>query len=194
MENWSFSSGTQPLSLPFAQVPTENALYRMALAIAVLAMVAAWLVRRSDFGLRLMAVRDNEQAAGGLGVSAFRVKCIAFVISGTITALAGALVAAQSASVEPVSAFGLGFTVNALVMVVVGGIGTLIGPVIGVLIVFYAIQQQLQGSAELSQLLTGLLLLVIVRFAPEGVWPLARQLATAAGARVGPRSSHHETA
>jgi branched-chain amino acid transport system permease protein len=175
MQNWSFSGGTQPLSLPFALVPFEDALYRIALAVATVAMVAAWAVRRSDFGLRLMAVRDNEQAAGSLGVSAFRVKSAAFVISGAITALAGSLVAAQSASVEAGSAFGLAFTVNAVVMTVVGGIGTLIGPVVGVLVIFYGIQQQLQGSAELSQLLTGALLLAIVRFAPEGVWSAVRR-------------------
>ena len=68
-------------------------------------------------------------------------------------------------------------------MTVIGGIGTLTGPVIGVLIVFYGIQRPLQSSAELSQLLTGVLLLVVVRFAPEGAWKLARQLAANAVAR-----------
>jgi branched-chain amino acid transport system permease protein len=186
MENWSYSGGTQPLLMPFSDDPTPEALYRMALTIAVLAMLAAWMIRRSDFGLRLMAIRDNEQAASGLGVSAFRVKMTAFVISGVLTALAGALIAAQTSSVEPTSAFGLNFTIDAVVMTVIGGIGTLIGPVIGVFIVFYGIQQQLQSSAQLSQLLTGLLLLVVIRFAPEGAWNLARNLADRAIARIRP--------
>lgn len=185
MENWSYSGGTQPLLLPFSADPTPNVLYRIALAIAVLAMLAAWLIRRSDYGLRLMAVRDNEQAATGLGVAAFRVKTTAFVISGVLTALAGAMIAAQTTSVEPGSAFGLGFTINAVVMTVIGGIGTLLGPVIGVFIVFYGIQQQLQSSAELSQLLTGLLLLIVVRFAPEGAWTLVRRLVSQGSRRIG---------
>jgi branched-chain amino acid transport system permease protein len=185
MENWSYSAGTQPLLLPFSADPTPNALYRIALVIAVLAMLAAWLIRRSNYGLRLMAVRDSEQAATGLGVSAFRVKTTAFVVSGALTALAGAMIAAQTTSVQPSSAFGLGFTINAVVMTVIGGIGTVIGPVIGVFIVFYGIQQQLQSSAELSQLLTGVLLLIVVRFAPEGAWTLVRQLAARASGRIG---------
>jgi branched-chain amino acid transport system permease protein len=184
MENWSFSGGTQALLLPFAGVPTQNALYRTAVVIAALAMLAVWAVRSSDFGLRLMAIRDNEGAAGGLGVPAFRIKTIAFVLSCALTALAGAVIAAQSTSVEPVSAFGLNFTIDAVVMTVVGGIGTLLGPIVGVFIVFYAIQQQLQGSAELGQLLTGLLLILVVCFAPEGAWPLVGKIATAARRRA----------
>jgi branched-chain amino acid transport system permease protein len=170
MENWSYSGGTQPLSLPFAGIPSQQAIFRIAVLVAALTMAAAWLVRRSEFGLRLMAVRDNERAAQGLGVGAFRVKAAIFILSGALTALAGALIAVQSGSIEPVSAFGPGYTIDAVVMVVVGGAGTLVGPVIGVLVVFYAIQQQLQNSAELSQLLTGVALLVIVVIWPDGLW------------------------
>ena len=109
MENWSYSGGTQPLLMPFSADPTPEALYRIAVAIAVVAMLAAWTIRRSDYGLRLMAIRDDERAAAGLGVSAFRIKTTAFVISSVLTALAGALIAAQTTSVQPTSAFGLSY-------------------------------------------------------------------------------------
>lgn len=175
METWSFSGGTQALLMPFTADPSQNAIYRMAVVIAVVAMLTAWLIRRSNFGLRMMAVRDNELAAATLGVPTFRIKCAAFIISGAIMALAGSLIAVQNASVEPTASFGLGFTISAVVMTIVGGAGTLIGPVIGVLIVFYGIQQQLQSSAELSQLLTGVLLILVIRFAPVGAWPLLRE-------------------
>lgn len=175
MENWGFSNGTQAVLMPPNRIPAEDVLYRYAVVVAVLTMVVTWLIRRSNFGLRLMAIRDNEHAARCLGVASFRMKCAAFVTSGVLTALAGALIAAQNTSVEPVSAFGLSFTVDAVVMVVIGGIGTLLGPVIGVLAVFYGIQQHLQGSAELSGLLTGALLLLVVRFAPDGAWPMIRR-------------------
>jgi branched-chain amino acid transport system permease protein len=62
-------------------------------------------------------------------------------------------------------------------MAAVGGAGTILGPVIGVLIVYYGIQTQLESSPELSTILTGLLLVVIVRFAPEGVWGLLARTA-----------------
>jgi branched-chain amino acid transport system permease protein len=170
MENWSYSGATQPLSLPFAGIPSQQGMYRIAVVIAGITMLAAWLVRRSEFGLRLMAVRDNERAARSLGVGAFRVKSLAFIITGCLTALAGGLIAAQSGSIEPVSAFGPGFTIDAVVMTVIGGLGTLVGPVVGVLVVFYGIQQRFQSSSDLSQLLTGAALLVIVVIWPGGVW------------------------
>ncbi len=173
MQNWSYSGGSQPLSLPFAGIPSQAGIYRIAVAIATLTMLVAWLVRRSEFGLRLMAVRDNERAARALGVDAFRVKTFTFVVSGALMALAGGLIAVQSSSIEPVSAFGPGFTIDAVVMTVVGGMGTLVGPVVGVLVVFYGIQQQFQSSADVSQLLTGVALLVIVVVWPQGLWAAA---------------------
>jgi branched-chain amino acid transport system permease protein len=187
MQNWSYSGGSQPLSLPFSGIPSQVGIYRIAVAIAALTMLVAWLVRHSEFGLRLMAVRDNERAARALGVDAFRVKTLTFVVSGALMALAGGLIAVQSSSIEPVSAFGPGFTIDAVVMTVVGGMGTLVGPVVGVLVVFYGIQRQFQSSADLSQLLTGVALLVIVVLWPQGLWGAACRLYRRAlsGRRIG---------
>ncbi len=194
MQNWSFSGGSQPLSLPFTGMPSQAGVYRIAIVIAALAMFAAWVVRRSEFGLRLMAIRDNERAARALGVSAFRVKTMTFILSGALTALAGGLIAIQSSSIEPVSAFGPGFTIDAVVMTVVGGLGTLVGPVVGVIVVFYGIQQRLQSSADLSQLLTGAALLVIVVLWPQGLWGAASQLSRRASAAARSRytTSKHD--
>ncbi len=189
MSNWSFSGATQPIFVPSQRIPLQTDLYHLAVAIAVIATAAVWLIARSDFGLRLMAVRDNEDAASSLGVSAFRMKFIALVISCAITSLAGGLIAVQSTSVEPFSAFGLSWTINAVVMTVVGGIGTVVGPVIGVFVIYYAIQQQLQSSPGIAELITGIVLVIIVRFAPDGLWALARQLAARGWTQVRQRRS-----
>ncbi|MCW2982663.1 MAG: urea transporter, permease protein UrtC [Conexibacter sp.] len=182
--NWDYAGATQGVSLPFDRVPRPDDLYLYALVVAALAVGGAWAVRHSDFGLRLMAVRDNEDAAGTLGVPAFRVKFWAFVSTSFVTGLAGAIVALQQISIEPGSAFGLSWTVNAIIMTVMGGVGTIAGPIVGVLVVYYAIQQQLEGSQEASTLITGALLVAIVRFAPQGLWGLATEVARRAVARV----------
>jgi branched-chain amino acid transport system permease protein len=163
--------------VPFEDVPTQTDLFQLALALVAVTMAATWWVRRGTFGLRLMAVRDNEDAAGTLGVNAFRVKLGAFVLTSFLIGVAGGLLALRQVSIEPGAAFGLSWTINAIVMAAVGGVGTVLGPVIGVLIVYYGIQTQLESSPELSAILTGALLVVIVRFAPEGVWGLLAQTA-----------------
>jgi branched-chain amino acid transport system permease protein len=187
--NWGWAGATQGISVPFEVVPTQTALFQMALALAAVALLATWWIRRGTFGLRLMAVRDNEDAAGTLGVAAFRVKLVAFVLTSALTGLAGALLALRQVSIEPGAAFGLSWTINAIVMAAVGGAGTVPGPLVGVLVVYYGIQTQLESYPELSSILTGLLLVVIVRFAPEGLWGVVVRGARTLLSRRGPRPS-----
>jgi branched-chain amino acid transport system permease protein len=170
--NWSYAGATQGINVPFEDVPSQTDLFLMALALVAVTMAATWWVRRGSFGLRLMAVRDNEDAAGTLGVNAFRVKFVAFVLTSFLIGIAGGLLALRQVSIEPGASFGLSWTINAIVMAAVGGVGTILGPVVGVLIVYYGIQTQLESNPELSTILTGILLVLIVRFAPEGVWGL----------------------
>jgi branched-chain amino acid transport system permease protein len=168
--NWSWAGATQGINVPFDEVPGDITLFLLAIALVAITMAATWWIRRGDFGLRLMAIRDNEDAAGTLGVNAFRVKFVAFVLTSFLIGLAGGLLALRQVSIEPGATFGLSWTINAIVMAAVGGVGTVFGPVIGVFIVYYGIQTQLESNPELSAILTGILLVVIVRFAPEGVW------------------------
>jgi branched-chain amino acid transport system permease protein len=181
--NWSYAGATQGINVPFEDVPDQTELLLLALALVAVTMAATWWVRRGDFGLRLMAVRDNEDAAGTLGVNAFRVKFVAFVLTSALTGIAGGLLAMRQVSIEPGATFGLSWTINAIVMAAVGGVGTVLGPVVGVLIVYYGIQTQLESNPELSSILTGVLLVIIVRFAPEGVWGLLARTARRAFVR-----------
>jgi branched-chain amino acid transport system permease protein len=115
-----------------------------------------------------MAVRDDEDAAAELGVNGFTVKLTAFTISAFLTGLAGGLIALQKVSLEPYSAFSIAWTVNAIVMAVVGGLSTLAGPILGAVVIF-GLQQLLQDFQTLSTLIVGVLLIVIVRLAPNGL-------------------------
>jgi branched-chain amino acid transport system permease protein len=173
MIDWSYTGASTGLNLPIAQIPNSNALYRIATVLAVGATLCVYLMLRSQFGLRLMAVRDNEDAATGLGVHGFTIKAAAFMFSAFIVGVAGALIALDQISIEPTTMFGISFTVNMIVMAIIGGLGTTLGPVIGVLVVYVGIQQQLQSSPSLSGILTGALLIVVIRFAPGGLLDIA---------------------
>ena len=175
--NWSYAGATQGINVPFDKVPENTDLFLLALLLVAITLALSLWIRRGSFGLRLMAVRDNEDAAGTLGVDAFRVKFVAFVLTSFLIGLVGGLLALRQVSIEPGAAFGLSWTINAIVMAAVGGVGTILGPVVGVFIVYYGIQTQLEDNPELGTIITGLLLVVIVRFAPEGVWGLLARTA-----------------
>ena len=174
MINWSYTGGTQELSLPPSATLDYSTLYYASLAVLVLTVVCLVLLVHSSFGLRLMAVRDDEDAAAELGVNSFLVKMTAFIVSAFFIGLAGALIALQSVSIEPNSAFSLNWTVNMIIMAVLGGLATTIGPLIGAVVIF-TLQQQLQSYGSWSTLVIGLLLIIIIRLAPQGIWVLLRQ-------------------
>lgn len=170
--NWSFAGGSTGVNLPAAGIPGPVEIFQLACAVAAVAMIAAYLVAYSSFGVRLRAVRDNEPAAIGLGVAVFRHRLGALLISGALSGLTGGLLAMQQISFEPQGMLGLNWTVNALLMTIVGGIGTILGPVIGAIVVYYLLTKQLESYQTAGIIIEGLLLVVIVRFAPRGVWPL----------------------
>jgi branched-chain amino acid transport system permease protein len=170
--NWNALGASAGISVPTNSLPTQIGLFRLAVITSAVIMLCATFVRFSDFGLRLMAVRDHEAAARSLGVAAFRAKTVILILSSMLIAAVGCLLAFQQFTIEPNSAFSLTWTVGAVVMCVVGGLGTVLGPLLGTILVYYGIQDQLQSSAALSTIVTGAALLVVIRFAPEGVWPL----------------------
>ena len=173
--NWSFAGGSTGVNLPAVGVPGPVEVFQLACLVAAAAMIAAFAVAHSGFGMRLKAVRDDESAATGLGVSAFRHRLGALLISGALSGLVGGLIALQQISFEPDGMLGIGWTVNALLMTIVGGIGTVLGPVVGAIAVYYLLTKQLESYQTISVVVEGLLLIAVVRFAPRGLWPLLVQ-------------------
>lgn len=153
----------------------------VALVTAVLGGTA--LLARSRFGAYMAAVRENEDAARALGVDALRVKLGAIALSGAITAAAGCLYAQYFLYLDAEIAFGARMSVEALLASIVGGVGTVAGPVVGAL--------ALGGLSELMRFLTGgqlagidlvlfgLVLVAVIAFAPGGVVGLLRRRGSA---------------
>jgi branched-chain amino acid transport system permease protein len=183
MINWGYSGKTSGLNLPTNAFLSFDDLYYAAGSLAVFTTAAVALVARSPYGLRLQSVRDDEDAAAELGVDGFRVKLVAFMLSAFFVGVAGGLIAVQKANLEPYSAFSLTFTTNMIIMTVIGGLGTIVGPLIGSFLIF-ELQQQLQSYQDWSTLITGALLVVIIRIAPAGLWGLGRRAVLWGASRV----------
>jgi branched-chain amino acid transport system permease protein len=173
VQNWTWAGGASGITLPIDRIPTGTVLFRAAVVVAGLATLAAVYAGRSSFGLRLTAIREHEAAAAGLGVSVHRHRLAALLIASALIAAAGALAAFQTIAVSPDGAFSFGWTLSALLMTVVGGAGTVLGPFIGVAVVYWGLTKELAGAQTLALFLEGALLIVVVRFAPRGIWPLA---------------------
>jgi branched-chain amino acid transport system permease protein len=171
--NWGFVGQTTGVIMPARGTLPFVTQYYMTGGLVVLTTAVVWWLVRSRFGLRLMAVRDDEFAAAELGVNGFRVKLIALTVSACLVGLAGSMNAFQQLSLEPYSAFSISWAINMILACVIGGLATVPGPLIGAAVMF-ELQQILQGSSDLPPIIEGVVLLAIIRFAPGGIWGLVR--------------------
>ncbi len=172
------SSGLLAPALGYAAATFNNPFYYVALILAVATVALAWAIRRSVLGLQLRAIRDDEDRAAGLGVRVTAVKLTAFAVSALITGAAGGLWFYFLGQAYPQFAFDPLFDLAVVLMAFLGGLGTVAGPVLGALVLepaqLYLTLQFTNGY--LSEILLGLLFLVVLRFLPRGVLPTAAEL------------------
>jgi branched-chain amino acid transport system permease protein len=141
----------------------------LALAAGAGSIVVVWLLLRSPFGQALRALRDSENAASALGVRVTRTKLIAFVVSAAGCAIAGAIIYLNLLRVQPSAAFSINWTVFMIFIVVIGGLGTIEGPLVGT-IVFFALQEWLADLGTWYLIILGVLAVVITIRLPNGIW------------------------
>jgi branched-chain amino acid transport system permease protein len=172
------SAGMELPLPPWTAATYNNYFYAAALIVAVAAVALSWAVRRSHFGLRLLAIRDDEDRARALGVRTGRVKLTAFALSGAVTGMCGAIYAYYLGSVYPPFAFEAIFDLTVALMAFLGGLGTVAGPVVGALLL-EPLQQYLTlqfTAAGLSLILFGALFLLVIGFLPRGIVPSLEDL------------------
>ncbi|MFC3612284.1 branched-chain amino acid ABC transporter permease [Lutimaribacter marinistellae] len=146
--------------------------YWLALVLAVLTIAGIYWLLRTKRGLALAAVRDNTEAAKSVGVDAGRMKWLVFLTSAFGTGLAGGLIYLQKARISPDAAFSVvDWTAYVIFIVVIGGIGTIEGPILGV-IVFFILQNMLADYGSWYLMVLGLIGIVVMLFAPRGLWGL----------------------
>jgi branched-chain amino acid transport system permease protein len=159
----------------------------IALALVACAMILTRAIERNRFGAYLVAVREDEAAARALGVDAFRVKLKAIVISAALTGIAGALYAQYFLFVDASIAFGPWISIEALMAPIVGGLGTVFGPLVGALALHF-LGEFARGVAGrvpgVDLALFGALLILAVALARDGLQGLALSFARKWGARL----------
>jgi branched-chain amino acid transport system permease protein len=182
--NWAYVGGAKglpilrPTEIPLFENYTQWLFFVMAV-IAVIAVAAARYIQSSWFGRGLRAIRDNEGAAECSGVPTLKLKLAAATVSGALMGAAGAPYAMLGSFIEPNSAFSLNHAVNALAMPIIGGTAHWIGPVIGA-VLLGSVQQivTVTVSSEMNVLVVGVLLVVFVVAAPEGILGLVKRWRT----------------
>ncbi|MEM1265617.1 MAG: branched-chain amino acid ABC transporter permease [Pseudomonadota bacterium] len=161
-------------SLAGSRSGREALSYWLALGVMVAIIAAIFLFLRSRRGLALTAIRDNELAARSLGIDIWRTKFVVYVVTAAMTAAVGALIFLQKLRISPDAAFSVNdWTAFVIFIVVIGGIGTLEGPIIGTLI-FFALRETLADLGTVYLMVLGLVAILVMLKAPMGVWGLIR--------------------
>jgi len=162
-------------SLASSRQGRESLSYWLALGSAVLILISVYLLLRSNRGLALTAIRDNELAASSLGINIPRTQLLVYVVTCALTAMVGAIIFLQKLRISPDAAFSVNdWTAFVIFIVVIGGIGTIEGPIIGTLI-FFALRETLADFGTIYLLALGAIAIVIMLKAPNGVWGFIRQ-------------------
>jgi branched-chain amino acid transport system permease protein len=165
-----------PASIVIAMAPSrqlrEFELYWLALALTAAVLGAIVALLRSRHGLALTAIRDNEMAAQSNGIDVTRVKFIVYVLTGSGTAMIGALIFLMKLRISPDTAFSVNdWTAFVIFITVIGGIGRIEGPIIGT-IIFFVLRQALADLGSLYLLMMGAVAIVVMLWAPKGLWGL----------------------
>lgn len=146
--------------------------YWCALAAVVVAVGVVFAIMRSRLGLALTAIRDDPTAADSLGVRVTAAKRLVFVVAAAGCAVAGAIIVLDSLRVQPDSIYSVQWSAFMIFMVVIGGIGSIEGPILGA-IVFFALQQVLEPYGVWYLVVLGLVAIAAALFARRGLWGLA---------------------
>jgi branched-chain amino acid transport system permease protein len=171
--------GGSGLSIPVAVMrdlgrkpDREMLIYFTAFALCVGAILLVYFLLRSRVGLALTAIRDNEVASSSLGVKIGRIKLFVYVAAAAVTTMIGALIFVTKLRISPDAAFSVNdWTVFVIFIVVIGGIGTIEGPIIGTLL-FFLLREFLADLGAIYLMILGAMAIGIMLAAPKGLWGL----------------------
>ena len=163
------------------QFQDQRAYYYLALGLMLLATGVTACIERRRFGMYLSAIREDETACEALGVNTFKSKMLAMLVSSFLTGLGGTFYAFYLFSLQPATVFGIPLSVEIVIRPVIGGAGTLVGPILGSFILtpraevsrYYFGQSGLHGA---HLIVYGALLVTVVLFLPQGAYPFLRRL------------------
>lgn len=155
--------------------PGNDGFYFIFLGLAVVAMLVVWVIARSRFGYGLRAINEDEDAAAAAGVNTTKAKVGAFAIAGVLTAMAGSVYAFQQVTIYPDRLFDVEITVLMVVMVVIGGSGTVLGPLVGAVGLQFLSEWLRSNYTDVHTFIFGAIIILAVILFPTGLVSFARR-------------------
>jgi branched-chain amino acid transport system permease protein len=150
--------------------------YYSMLGVAVVSFLSLYFVTRHRLGFGLVAIRENEDAAGMIGINTTKYKIMAFVLSSVFPAMGGGVYAYRAAFLEPIDVFDIMFSIKAIVMSMLGGVGTVMGPLVGAFIMEYIADFLWSQFTEFHTFFFGLIVVLIVLFIPNGLMVIFQEV------------------
>jgi branched-chain amino acid transport system permease protein len=170
------STGIQRIERPIVGgmvLATQEQLYYLILAGCIITAFIAWRLKDSRLGRAWIAMREDEDVAQAMGINKVQIKLLAFTVGATLAGMSGTIFAAKLTSVYPHS-FNLLISINTLSLIIVGGMGSIPGVIVGAL-ALYGIPELLREFNEFRLLVYGAVLVAMMILKPEGLWPEARR-------------------
>ena len=147
----------------------DATIYWTALFVAVATIAIIYILLRSRHGLALTAIRDSEEASNSLGVDNFKAKLLVYIFAAFGTAAIGALIFLTKLRISPSAAFDINWTTTVIFIVVIGGIGTIEGPILGT-IIYFLLREPLSDFGTWYLILLGATAVIVMLKAPHGIW------------------------
>ncbi len=166
--NWKYVGYGMGLFVKPAYKLSFNTIYYTALFSGIASVVLVYIILRSKLGLGLMAIRDEETASETLGVNIFKCKLSCFLISAFVTGIVAGILYLHNIFIQPYSAFGIDWTVRLVFITIIGGIGTIEGPIIGSFLYVF-LHQWLSEYPSVSLLILGVIAIAVILTAPRGI-------------------------
>jgi branched-chain amino acid transport system permease protein len=171
--NMEITGAGTGLVMPISRNPLS--FFYLMLAILAAVTLVNWWLSASRFGYGLIAIREDEDAAGAMGINAPLYKTIAFALSGAFAGLAGGVFAYWITFIDPDAVFKMSTTVQMIIMAVFGGSGTVLGPLLGALLLSSVSEVLATQLATLAELFYGVIIVLVVLFMPKGLFDLIRR-------------------
>lgn len=153
----------------------NNQNFYAMLALAIVAVVWSYVVGTSRWGLKLLAIRDDEVAAQAMGIKTTWVKVSTFAGSAIFPGMAGAIYARHVGYIDPITVFGIIWSIRAITTTIFGGRGTILGPIIGAVVLTLVSEKVWEQDPNLYQIVYGAIIILVVLFMPGGLIALFQQ-------------------
>ncbi|MCF0143238.1 MAG: branched-chain amino acid ABC transporter permease [Parasporobacterium sp.] len=167
-KSWAFVNMGGGMSISAKPYPKTGEIYLMALTLCVIAMIVVYVLLRTKTGLGLTAMRDDADAASSVGVNLFKSKLLVYVIAALFTALAGAVFFINKGTIYPTSGFDISWTVSMVFIVIIGGVGTVSGPIVGA-VIYVFLEEFLAHYPGWSNIILGAVAILVILFLPDGI-------------------------